>query len=70
MLNEAGWDRVARIGLGVALLIIGFAVMGGTAGTVVGIVGLVPLLTGLSGWCPLYSLFGFRTNKANSGAAS
>jgi hypothetical protein len=27
-----------------------------------GIVGVVPLATGLSGWCPLYSLFGFRTN--------
>lgn len=70
MLNEAGWDRVARIVLGVALLVIGFAVMGGTAGTIVGIVGLVPLLTGLAGWCPLYSLFGIRTNKANNEATA
>jgi hypothetical protein len=50
--------------LGVALLIIGFAAIGGTAGTIVGIVGLVPLLTGLAGWCPLYSLFGIRTTGA------
>ena len=43
------------------MLVIGFAVIGGTAGTIVGIVGLVPLLTGVAGWCPLYSVFGIRT---------
>jgi|AACY02.7.fsa_nt_gi hypothetical protein len=68
--NEAGWERVARIVLGVALLIVGFGVMDGTAGVIVGIVAFVPLLTGLSGWCPLYSLVGFRTNKASSDAAA
>jgi len=65
MVNEAGWERIARVALGVVLLIVGFGVMSGTAGLIVGIVGLVPLLTGLSGWCPLYSVFGFRTNKAS-----
>lgn len=68
MVNEAGWDRLFRVGLGVALLVIGFAVMDGTAGLVVGIVALVPLLTGIVGWCPLYSLFGFRTNKSQAEA--
>lgn len=66
MVNEAGWERVARVALGIVLLVVGFAVLEGTAGTVVGVVGFVPLLTGLSGWCPLYSLFGFRTNKARA----
>lgn len=61
MKNEGTIDRALRVALGVALLIIGFAVVGGTAGTIVGIVGLVPLLTGLAGWCPLYSVFGIRT---------
>ena len=60
-MNEAGWDRLFRVVLGVTLLVVGFAVMGGTAGVIVGLVGLVPLLTGLVGWCPLYSVFGFRT---------
>ena len=68
MMNEAGWDRLFRVALGVALLIIGVAVMDGTVGVVVGIVAFVPLLTGLSGWCPLYSLFGFRTNKTHNKA--
>lgn len=68
MANEAGWDRVVRVVLGAALLIIGFGVMDGTAGVIVGIVAFVPLLTALSGWCPLYSLFGFRTNKTHNEA--
>lgn len=70
MVNEAGWDRIARVVLGVVLLIVGFGVMGGTGGTVVGIIGLVPLLTGLSGWCPLYTVAKFRTNKPLSEANS
>ena len=70
VVNEAGWERVARIVLGVALLFVGFGVMDGTAGAIVAIVGFVPLLTGLSGWCPLYSLFGFRTNAAPGDATA
>ncbi len=70
MVNEAGWERVARIVLGVVLLVVGFGVMDGTAGVVVGIVAFVPLLTGLSGWCPLYSLVGFRTDKTHSDATA
>ena len=60
--NEAGWDRIARVVLGVVLLVVGFGVMGGTGGTVLGIVGLIPLVTGLVGYCPLYSVFRFRTS--------
>ena len=70
MANEAGWDRAVRAVLGVVLLIVGFGLMSGAAGVVVGIVAFVPLLTGLSGWCPLYSLFSFRTNTARSEAAA
>ncbi|MGE0732995.1 MAG: DUF2892 domain-containing protein [Acidimicrobiia bacterium] len=62
MVNEAAWDRIARVVLGVVLLVVGFAVMGGTGGVIVGVIGLVPLLTGLSGFCPLYLLAKFRTN--------
>ncbi len=48
-------DRAIRVVLGVALLIVGFAVVGGTAGTIMGVIGFVPLLTGLVGWCLLCS---------------
>lgn len=61
-INEAGWDRLARVVLGVVLLYLGWAgVVGGTAGLVLKIFGFVPLVTGIVGWCPLYTLFGFTT---------
>ena len=67
--NEANWDRIARVFVGVVLLVLGWGVIGGTAGTVLGVFAFVPLLTGAIGWCPLYSVFNFRTNR-DSGAGS
>jgi Protein of unknown function (DUF2892) len=55
--NEHPVERVARVGLGVALIVM--AVMG-TIG-VWGYIGVVPLLTGALGSCPLYTLFGLST---------
>lgn len=55
--NVGSIDRVLRVIVGVVLVVVGFAVMDGTAGIVVGVIGLIPLLTGLIGWCPLYLLF-------------
>ncbi len=64
-MNEAGWDRVARIVLGIVLLYLGWSgTIGGAWGTFLGILGFVPLATGLMGWCPLYAIFRFRTNTA------
>ncbi len=70
MVNEAGWEQIARIALGVVSMIVGFGVLDGTAGIVVGVLAFVTLLTGMSGWCPLYALFGFRTNKGPGVAPS
>lgn len=62
--NEASWDRIARVILGVVLIYLGFSdTISGGLGVVVGVVGFVPLITGLVGWCPLYSVLNFRTNK-------
>ena len=60
--NEAAWDRVARVVVGVVLMIVGFGLVGGTSGVVLGVVGLVPLLTGLVGYCPIYRVLHMRTN--------
>jgi len=55
--NEGTADRILRIVAGIALLSL----------TVVGpktswaLFGLVPLVTGLVGNCPLYSVFGLNT---------
>ncbi len=62
-MNEAGWDRIGRIVLGLVILALGWtgAVAGGL-GTFLKFFGFVPLVTGLLGWCPLYAIFRFRTN--------
>lgn len=61
--NEATWDRIVRVILGVALMVLGFGVLKGTGGTILGIIGIVPLLTGITGYCPLYSLLGISTKR-------
>lgn len=63
--NVGGFDRIARIVLGVILIAVGFFVLSGTVGVIVGIVGFIPLLTGLFGWCPLYLPFKFSTCKTS-----
>jgi hypothetical protein len=69
--NEAGWDRIVRVVLGLVLL--GVALFGGVAGTlniVLIALGALALLTGLVGYCPMYSLFRFRTNKPEAKKAA
>jgi hypothetical protein len=61
--NMSNIDRVLRVVIGIAMVVVGFAVLEGTAGIVVGIIGVIPLLTGLTGWCPLYTLFKTGTKK-------
>ena len=62
--NEAGWDRIARIVLGAVLLTLGWGgIVEGGLGTFLKVIGFVPLLTGLAGWCPLDSIFRYRTNS-------
>lgn len=55
-------DRVLRIGLGVVLLSAIVLVDG--ASRWLGLIGLVPLMTGILGNCPLYSVLGFSTCAA------
>jgi len=55
--NEAKWDRVIRVVLGIGLL--SLTVVGPQ--TWLGLLGLVPLVTGLLGFCPLYRVCGSST---------
>ncbi len=57
--NVGGVDRMARIGVGAALVVLAAT---GAVG-VWGWLGLIPLATGLSGWCPAYLPFGLSTCK-------
>ncbi|MCC7382018.1 MAG: DUF2892 domain-containing protein [Deltaproteobacteria bacterium] len=58
--NEHNIERGARVALGMALLTLTFA---GPA-TPWGLIGIVPLLTGLLGSCPIYTLLGVSTCPA------
>ena len=55
--NEHVIDRAVRVVIGLALLALVFV----GPKTLLGLIGLVPLLTGLAGSCPLYTLFGIKT---------
>jgi DUF2892 family protein len=55
--NLSATDRVLRIGLGVALLVLAFF----GPKTAWGYLGLVPLITAFAGSCPLYSVFGISS---------
>jgi Inner membrane protein YgaP-like, transmembrane domain len=56
-INEAPWDRIGRVVLGIVMVWLGLAVVDGTWGVVLTVVGFIPLVTGIVGWCPLYALF-------------
>lgn len=55
--NEGKIDRILRVILGLVLISLVFV----GPHTMWGWVGVVPLLTGLVGMCPLYSMLGINT---------
>ncbi len=62
--NESMADRGIRVVLGLVLLALYFGGMAaGTLGIVLAVVGAIALLTGLVGFCPLYSLLKIKTTK-------
>lgn len=59
MINEGTGDRILRIVFGLAILSLLF--IGPKSNWAW--LGLVPLITGLVGMCPIYSLLGVRTTR-------
>lgn len=55
--NIGDAERVVRVVAGLGLLSLVFV----GPHTLWGLVGIVPILTGLTGWCPPYSLLGINT---------
>jgi hypothetical protein len=50
--------RIVRILAGLALILLGWLVLGGTVGIIVAVVGAVPLVAGLFDFCVFAPLFG------------
>lgn len=60
--NVGGTDKLARIGLGGALVALGLLADLGTTWTILAYaVAVIALLTALVGYCPLNALFGIDT---------
>lgn len=57
--NEGTLDRALRVIAGLILLSLVFV----GPQTLWGLIGIVPLLTGLAGYCPAYSILGINTCK-------
>ncbi len=54
---QGGVGRVVRVILGLALIYVGLAVVGGAAGIIVAIIGLLPIAMGVWGPCLLGFIF-------------
>ena len=63
--NEGTIDRVLRVALGVALLAWFFMDQGQGFWHYAKLIGVMPILTGLVGNCPLYSVLGVSTCPVN-----
>ncbi|MDZ7853740.1 MAG: DUF2892 domain-containing protein [Halomonas sp.] len=59
--NVGGIDKIARIVIGAALILLALT---GTIG-VWGWIGVLPLATGLFNFCPAWKLLGVNTRKSN-----
>jgi sulfite exporter TauE/SafE len=62
-INESTTDRVIRVILGIILAAIGIFEIGSAEvlGIILIVVGLIILITGVTGFCALYSLLGIKT---------
>ena len=63
--NESKVDRVIRFVLGAVLVYMWYAaIVTGVLAIIALVLGIILALTGVIGWCPLYTLFGIGTHKS------
>jgi hypothetical protein len=66
VVNEATWDRMLRVLIG--LLILAFVFVGPQSPW--GFLGLVPLVTGVLGHCVVYDLLGISSRRRRDAAST
>ncbi len=54
--NVGGIDKILRIVVGIAL--VAWAILGGPVWAWIGV---LPIITGVMGWCPAYTMIGLNT---------
>ncbi|MFP3158702.1 MAG: DUF2892 domain-containing protein [Hydrogenobaculum sp.] len=60
--NMASWDRIGRVILGIVFILLAIK-HGGLLFDLLGLIGLVFLVTAAIGFCPLYTVLGFKTGE-------
>ncbi|MDQ7028314.1 MAG: DUF2892 domain-containing protein [Ardenticatenia bacterium] len=60
--NEASWDRIARVVIGLALIAFSLFSLQGVSSIIGTLVGLILLVTGAVGFCPIYKILGVCTD--------
>ena len=65
--NESGWERVIRVIAGSVILILAFNISVGWGTLLYYLLGAFLVITGLSGFCAFYDLFGVSTVKWKNG---
>ncbi len=68
-LNEGRLDRALRIVVGLVLIAFPLGLFGIDRAYAWGWIGLIPLVTGLVGWCPVYSLLRIKTGPTPTQAS-
>jgi hypothetical protein len=66
--NESTIDRIIRLIVGLALIVIGSMAETPTLMWVLVIVGIMVTITAATGWCGLYALLGISTKKESASA--
>jgi hypothetical protein len=62
--NMSNLDRILRIIIAAAVAVLYFmGILSGTWAIILGVIAVIFLLTGLIGFCPLYTSIGFSTLK-------
>jgi hypothetical protein len=62
--NEASWDRIARVVLGVVFMYLWLGgVLSGALAITLAVLGAVFIVTGIVGFCPIYALLHVATKK-------
>jgi ABC-type bacteriocin/lantibiotic exporter with double-glycine peptidase domain len=63
IINEGMTDRVIRVILSVVFFLVGYLMFIGLWQIVFYVLGLISLVTGITGFCAIYKIFGWSANK-------
>ena len=66
-LNMGSWDRILRLLITLVVVILLIAgMLKGTLAVILGIIAVIFFITSVTGFCPLYVIFGLSTKKKSS----